>query len=51
MKKLLFTLLTVVVLSLSLASPVFAAGGQEHGDKAEGPANQHQESGLPDWGD
>lgn len=51
MKKYIFTLLTVIVLSLSLASPVFAVGDKVHGDKAEGQPYQNQETGLPDWGD
>ena len=51
MKKILIALLVVVALSLCIASPVFAAGGKVHGDLAEGPSYQYQETGLPDWGD
>ena len=47
MKKIVLVLLVVVALSISMVSPVLAGGGQERGDKAEGPAYQVQEQDPP----
>lgn len=51
MKRLIIVISIAVILSLCLSVPVLAVGDKVHGDKADGPAYQYQETGLPDWGD
>mgnify|MGYP001043017434 CR=1 FL=1 len=46
MKKLISIIITMIIV-LILASPVIASGDKVRGDKAVGPANQSQNSGLP----
>ena len=43
------TFVIAIILTLGIASTALAGGDKVHGDKAEGPANQYQETGLPDW--
>lgn len=47
MKRIIFVLLVITVLSIVIVSPVYAAGGKVRGAKAEGPAYQHQEEDPP----
>ena len=47
MKKVFIVVLCVLALSISLSSAVFAAGGQEHADKAQGEAYQNFETPNP----
>jgi len=42
MKKLLLVLFGVLVLSLTIASPVFAGGDKVRGDEGQGTVNQVQ---------
>ena len=47
MKKMLPNLLIAVLLTLALALPAFAEGGQVRGDNAQGSANQVQVQDPP----
>ncbi len=47
MKRTLFILLTIVALSLSLTSPVFAGGDQVRGENGEGSVVQVQVQDPP----
>ena len=50
MKKLTIALVVAIIFTFAVASPAMAVGDKVHGDKADGPAYQYQETGLPDWG-
>ena len=47
MKRLVLTLMVVIVLTICLASPVFAAGGKVRGENGQGDVNQVQVQDPP----
>ncbi len=47
MKKALLILITVVALSIAIASPVFAGGDQVRGENGQGEVNQVQVQDPP----